>query len=67
MRDFYDVTTLFGSYKESIDYDDLSLAFIKTCTKRETNSLLRDSKEIILSISQDSTLQRLVEKIYSKV
>ena len=50
MRDFYDVTTLFGSYKESIDYDDLSLAFIKTCTKRETNSLLRDSKEIILSI-----------------
>ena len=28
MRDFYDVTTLFGSYKESLDYDDLSLAFI---------------------------------------
>ncbi|WP_367947686.1 hypothetical protein [Catenibacterium mitsuokai] len=66
MRDFYDVTTLFGSYKESIDYDDLSLAFIKTCTKRKTNSLLRDSKEIILSISQDSTLQRLWKRYTQK-
>lgn len=35
MRDFYDVTTLFGCYRESIDYDDLSLAFIKTCTKKK--------------------------------
>lgn len=66
MRDFYDVTTLFGCYRESIDYDDLSLAFIKTCTKRETNSLLRDSKEIILSISQDSTLQRLWKRYTQK-
>lgn len=66
MRDFYDVITLFGSYKESIDYDDLSLAFIKTCTKRKTDPLLRDSKEIILSISQDSTLQRLWKRYTQK-
>ena len=66
MRDFYDVTTLFGYYRESIDYDDLSLAFIETCTKRKTESLLRDSKEIILSISQDSTLQRLWKRYTQK-
>lgn len=66
MRDFYDVTTLFGCYRESIDYDDLFLAFIETCTKRKTNSLLQDSKGIILSISQDSTLQRLWKRYTQK-
>lgn len=33
MRDFYDVTTLFDCYNDSINYNDLSLAFDKTCTK----------------------------------
>lgn len=33
MRDFYDVTTLFDRYNDSINYNDLSLAFDKTCTK----------------------------------
>ena len=36
MRDFYDVTTLFDRYNDSINYNDLSLAFDKTCRKRET-------------------------------
>lgn len=40
MRDFYDITTLFNRYKDSINYNDLSLAFDKTCRKRETLSLL---------------------------
>ncbi len=40
MRDFYDVTTLFDRYNDSINYNDLSLAFDKTCRKRETLSLL---------------------------
>jgi len=39
MRDFYDVTTLFDRYNDSINYNDLSLAFDKTCRKRETLSL----------------------------
>ena len=33
IRDFYDVTTLFDRYNDSINYNDLSLAFDKTCTK----------------------------------
>lgn len=59
MRDFYDVTTLFNCYKDSINYNDLSLAFDKTCRKRETLSLLEHYEEILCSISEDSTLQNL--------
>lgn len=59
MRDFYDITTLFNRYKDSINYNDLSLAFDKTCRKRETLSLLEQYEEILCSISEDSTLQNL--------
>ena len=59
MRDFYDVTTLFDRYNDSINYNDLSLAFDKACRKRETLSLLEHYEEILCSISEDSTLQNL--------
>lgn len=59
MRDFYDVTTLFDRYNDSINYNDLSLAFDKTCRKSETLSLLEHYEEILCSISEDSTLQNL--------
>lgn len=59
MRDFYDVTTLFDRYNDSINYNDLSLAFDKTCRKREKLSLLEHYEEILCSISEDSTLQNL--------
>ena len=59
MRDFYDVTTLFDRYNDSINYNDLSLAFDKTCRKRETFSLLEHYEEILCLISEDSTLQNL--------
>ena len=59
MRDFYDVTTLLSRYKDSINYNDLSLAFDETCRKRETLSLLKDSKVILTSIKEDKTLQNL--------
>lgn len=59
MRDFYDITTLFNRYEDSINYNDLSLAFDKTCRKRETLSLLEQYEEILCSISEDSTLQNL--------
>lgn len=59
MRDFYDITTLFNRYKDSINYNDLSLAFDKTCRKRETLSLLEQYEEILCSISEDSTLLNL--------
>lgn len=59
MRDFYDVTTLFDRYNDSINYNDLSLAIDKTCRKRETLSVLEHYEEILCSISEDSTLQNL--------
>ncbi len=59
MCDFYDVTTLFDRYNDSINYIDLSLAFNKTCRKRETFSLLEHYEEILCSISEGSTLQNL--------
>lgn len=59
MRDFYDVTTLFDRYNDSINYNDLSLAFDKICRKRETLSVLEHYEEILCSISEDSTLQNL--------
>lgn len=59
MRDFYDITTLFDRYNDQINYNDLLLAFDKTCSKRETLSLLEHYEEILCSISEDSTLQNL--------
>lgn len=59
MRDFYDVTALFNRYQDSINYNDLSLAFDKTCRKRGTFSLLKDYEEILSSISEDKTLKNL--------
>lgn len=59
MRDFYDVTTLFNRYKDSINYENLASAFNKTCIKRESLSLLNESNYILVSISTDSNLQNL--------
>lgn len=51
MRDFYDVTTLFDRYTDSINYNDLSLAFNRTCRKRGTLTLLKHYEEIVYSIN----------------
>ncbi len=59
MRDFYDVTTLFNNYKDSVNYHDLSLAFEKTCRKRKTPSLLENYEEILSLIKESSTQQGL--------
>ena len=59
MRDFYDVTTLFNRYKDSIDYENLATAFNKTCIKREGLSLLNESNDLLISIGNDSNLQNL--------
>lgn len=59
MRDFYDVTTLFNRYKDSINYENLAAAFNKTCIKRESFSLLDEANDILNSIGNDSNLQNL--------
>lgn len=65
MRDFYDVTTLYNQYKDKINYKDLSLAFSKTCHKRETEILLSSADSLLKDISQDPTLLKLWKQ-YSK-
>ena len=59
MRDFYDVTTLFNRYKDSINYENLASAFNKTCIKRESLSLLDEANDVLDSIESDSNLQNL--------
>lgn len=59
MRDFYDVTTLFNHYKDSINYENLASAFNKTCIKRETLFLLDNSDNILISIRSNSNLRNL--------
>lgn len=59
MRDFYDVTVLYGCYKRGINYDRLSLAFEKTCEKRGTTFLLLDYEKIVLHIASDVTVHKL--------
>ncbi len=59
MRDFYDVTTLFNLYKDSINYQNLASAFNKTCINRESSYLLDEANDILISISNDSNLQYL--------
>lgn len=66
MRDYYDITTLFNIYKDSLNYETLKNAFIKTCLKRNTTNLYEKFKEIILEIENDSGLQNLWKKYQKK-
>lgn len=66
MRDFYDVTTLYKQYKDKINYEDLSLAFSKTCHKRETEILLSPADSLLKDISQDPTLLKLWKQYAKK-
>ena len=66
MRDFYDVTTLFDVYKDTINYEILALAFDKTCIKRNTTSLKEESNEIIQNIELDNGLHNLWKQYQKK-
>lgn len=59
MRDFYDVKILVDCYKDSINYEDLALAFVKTCKKRKTTSLLEDANQILVLNQSEPSLQNL--------
>lgn len=67
MRDFYDVTILYNQYHDSINNNDLSLAFHKTCIKRKTESLLINSDTILSNISTDATIHRLWKIIVKNI
>lgn len=66
MRDFYDITTLFDVYRDTINYQILSLAFDRTCMKRNTTSLKEQSNEIIQDIELDNGLHNLWKQYQKK-
>ena len=61
MRDFYDLYTLYKLKKEEIDYGILKEAIKRTSSKRQSQEIMADYKEIIEDIRRDSYLKTLWE------
>ena len=59
MRDFYDLYTLYKLKKDEIDYKILKEAIERTSKKRESQEIMKDYKEIIEDIKEDSYLRSL--------
>ena len=59
MRDFYDLYTLYKLKKDDIDYKILREAIERTSNKRESQEIMKDHKEIIEDIKEDSYLRSL--------
>ena len=59
MRDFYDLYTLYKLKKDEIDYKVLKEAIERTSKKRESQEIMKDYKEIIEDIKDDSYLRSL--------
>ena len=58
-RDFYDIYTLSGMYRDRIDVEVLNGGFKATCEKRNSEKLLTDAHSIIDSIEADDTVKEL--------
>ena len=58
-RDFYDIYTLSGMYRDRIDVEVLNRGFKATCEKRNSEKLLTDAHSIIDSIEADDTVKEL--------
>lgn len=65
MRDFYDLYTLYKLKKDQIDYEILKEAIERTSNKRGSREIMKDYKEIIEDIKEDSYL-RFLWKVYLK-
>ena len=61
MRDFYDLYTLYKLKKDQIDYEILKEAIERTSNKRGSQEIMKDYKEIIEDIKEDSYLRSLWE------
>lgn len=59
MRDFYDLYTLYKLKKDEIDYKVLKEAIERTSKKRESQEIMKDYKELIEDIKEDSYLRSL--------
>ena len=65
MRDFYELYTLYKLKKDQIDYEILKEAIERTSNKRGSWEIMKDYKEIIEDIKEDSYL-RFLWKVYLK-
>ena len=54
MRDFYDIHMLLDIYEKDIDVDVLKDAYRATAEKRQTNTLLNRSQEILQDVGENS-------------
>ena len=66
MRDFYDLYTLYKLKKDQIDYEILKQAIERTSNKRGSQEIMKDYKEIIEDIKEDSYLRSLWEVYLSE-
>ena len=66
MRDFYDLYTLYKLKKDQIDYEIPKQAIERTSNKRGSQEIMKDYKEIIEDIKEDSYLRSLWEVYLSE-
>jgi len=59
MRDFYDIYVIMENQKDSINISDLKDAFIATCRKRESLSLLHDIDTILTDVENNEYMKSM--------
>ena len=58
-RDFYDLHLLYRLYRENADWNLLKQAVLATAKKRDSLSVLQDTKRILLALEESTALQDL--------
>ena len=59
MRDFYDLYSLYNLRKKEIDLDILKQAIISTAKRRDSLSLMKQAKDVVEEIKEDTYLEEL--------
>ena len=58
-RDFYDLHLLYRLYRENADWNLLKQAVLATAKKRDSLSVLQDTKRVLLALEESTALQDL--------
>ena len=65
-RDFYDLHLLYRLYRENADWNLLKQAVLATAKKRDSLSILQDTKRILLALEESIVLQDLWKRYQSQ-
>ena len=65
-RDFYDLHLLYRLYRENADWNRLKQAVLATAKKRDSLSVLQDTKRILLALEESTVLQDLWKRYQSQ-